>query len=456
MNPTQPATSVTHLLDRAFSRRAALGLGAGAAGLVALSACSSGSGSGSATTGAAGSGAASSAAAPTTAAAPAATNFNFVSWGITEDATKPVLQAAVDAFAAAKAITVTTSGYPYNDYLNQVLLQINGGQFQGVAQLDIAWLPTLAATGKLADLGAYTQGIDYTSSALLVGQSGGVQYGLPWTTAAIGLIAHQGNLDAAGVTSLPTTIDEFEAALTKLKAIDGLIPYAASTKVAQLKDVQAWMLTFGSPLFKDGQCTIGDDESIAAMTWYKQLYDAGLIAPDVDRSGARSLFSQGTVGFYDDAPAGKPGVIKSSPDADLAAKMVPLPRPVLKAGDTPQAQAWGHLLVVVAGEGQDTASEFAQWMTGDAEQTVSYFKSLALPPTTETALQDAAVTSDTFTSQFTERVTKTSTPSPFWQFTNYAQMDSAVADQVQAALIGTASPADAMKAAGDAVNELIG
>ena len=427
------------LATLAMSRRGFLGLGAAIGSAAILSACSSDNPTPSGST-----------------APAAASDFSFASWSITEDATKPVLQAALDKFAADKGVKITVAPYPYNDYLTQFVLAVNGGQFQGAAQLDIAWLPTLAATGKLADLGSFVSGRGYTTAALGTGQSNGTQFGLPWTTAAIGLIAHQGNLDKAGVTSMPTTIDGFEQALNKLKAISGMIPYAGSTKVAQLKDMQVWMQTFGSPLLKDGKCTIGDDESIAAMTWYKKLYDAGLIAPDVDRAAARSLFSQGNVGFYDDAPAGKPGVIKSSPDTDLASKMIPIPRPVVKSGDTPQALAWGHLVIATSGATANTSGQFAQWITSDPTQTVDYFKQLALPPTTDTALKDASVTSDTFTSTFTSQVTATATPSPFWVFPQYAQMDSAVADQIQAVLIGQKSSADAMKAAGDAVNKLIG
>ena len=73
---------------------------------------------------------------------------------------------------------------------------------------------------------------------------------------------------------------------------------------------------------------IGDDGSVEALTWYKKLYDQKLIAPDVNRVDARALMSQGKTAFYEDAIGGKATVTKSSPDKDLAAKMVPIARPV--------------------------------------------------------------------------------------------------------------------------------
>ena len=86
--------------------------------------------------------------------------------------------AQIDKYTAANAGTkISTPSYPYNDYLNQLLLQVQGGQLTGAVQLDVAWLATLAATGKLLDLKSIAAGLDYAPAALALGQSGGVQYG---------------------------------------------------------------------------------------------------------------------------------------------------------------------------------------------------------------------------------------------------------------------------------------
>ncbi|WP_127792608.1 extracellular solute-binding protein [Agromyces sp. LHK192] len=383
------------------------------------------------------------------------TNFAFASWGMSEDATKAVLGPAVQTFAKQDAITVDTPNYPYNDYLNQLTLQVRGGQFAGAAQLDVAWLSSLAALGKLRDLGSYAKDRGYTTSALTAGRFDDRQLGLPWTIAAIGLVTNTELFEKAGVSKAPATIAEFEDALVALKGT-GVIPYAASTKTAQLKDFIVWAQTFGSPIIEKGKASFGDEASVDALTWYKKLFDDGLITADVDRAAARTLFSQGKAAMYDDAPVGRAGVLKTASDPDLGSKMAPIARPVLKRGDTPQELLWGHLVVVVDGDGADTASEFAQWITSDPVQEVSYFSALGLPPTTEEALAASAVQANPFVNSFTELVTKDAKASPLWQFPQYAQMETAVAEQVQAALVGQASPKDAMKRAGEAVNALIG
>lgn len=385
------------------------------------------------------------------------TDFSFASWGMSEEATKPALQASINAFAKKDGIAVETPSYPFNDYLNQLTLQVRGGQFAGAAQLDVAWLSTLAALGKLTDLGAKAKGRGYTESGLTAGTFDGAQLGLPWTIAAIGPVANTELLGKVGLEALPATTKEFQAALVELKALGGgVIPYAASTKTAQLKDIVVWMQTFGSSIIEDGKVTIGDEASIEAVTWYKKLFDDGLIAADIDRAAARALFGQGKAAVYDDAPAGRAAVLKSASDPELASKMAPFARPVLKAGDTPQEVLWGHLIVVVDGEGAGTAGDFAQWITSDPAQQVSYFTALGLPPATTAALESSAVTGNAFVSQFTERVTIDAKPSPLWQYVQYAQMEAAIAEEVQAVLIGSSSPKDAMAAAGKKVQTLVG
>lgn len=382
------------------------------------------------------------------------TDFAVASWTLADPLSKAGVQGLMDTFSKEKGIKITGVAMPFNDYVNQLILKVRGTQFSGAAQLDIAWLSQLAALGKLRDLGSLAEDAGYVDNALQTGQLDGKQYGLPWTSGAIGLIVNRTLLGKVGMDTIPATVGDFEQALVELKKT-GVIPYAASTKVAQLKDILIWMQTFGSQLIEDDRVTIGDEPSVEAVTWYKGLYDKRLIAPDVERADARNLFSQQKAAMYDDAIVGKDVVIKQAADKDLINQIAPAPRPVVNEGDEPRAQLWGHLAVVVDGEGADTASEFAKWATSDTEAVLGYFKAVSLPPTTKEALESPEVTSDTFTSEFSKQITATATPNPFWRFPQYAQMEAVVSEHVQAALIGRSSPTDALKDAQTAVQNLI-
>lgn len=383
--------------------------------------------------------------------------FTFTSWSLNEETSKPVIQGIVDGYAADEGVTIETVAYPYNEYLQQLTLQARGNEASGAAQLDIAWLGALAAMGKLTDLGDATKDVSYTEAAFASGNVGGIQYGLPWTTGSIGLLANTELLDAAGIGAHPRSIEDFEAALESIKAANpDVVPYAASTKAAQLKDILVWMRTFGCKLVDDAnQVTIGDDASIEAVAWYKSLYDRKLIAADVDRFDARALFAQGRAAIYDDAIVGKGVVAAESPDADLVNKLAPMARPVVTPGDTPQAMLWGHVVVVFDDDAAGAAAEFAKFITSDRPTAVDYFTKTALPPTTTDALDDPAVADDEFTKTWTDLITIAAKPNPFWTFPAYAQMEDAVAQQVQAVLVGQSSPADAMRKAGEQVQGLI-
>lgn len=423
----------------------ALGLGAGTVAAGGLSACApSGGSNGEGTAGNAGDDVDRS-----------GDSFTFAAWSLNEEASQPVIQGVLDEYAEDNGVTIDTVAYPYAEYLNQLTLQMRGDQFTGAAQLDIAWLGAIASTGKLRDLSAYVEGAGYTESALASGQFEGKQLGLPWTTGAIGLIGNRQMLEAAGVSPEFATIDEFEAGLRALKAAQpDVTPYGAMTAVDGLKDVLAWMMTFGSPLVSDGEVTIGDEPSVEAVAWYKKLYDAELIPPALNRFDARALFAQGQLAMYEDAIVAKGAVASQAPEGfgDL---LVPIARPA-PAGGTPRSMLWGHLVVVVDGGASDAAAELARHITSDTDVVVDYFEALSLPPTTEEALAATEVVQDEYTVLFTERITVNAGPNPFWAYPNYAQMEAAVAERIQAVLVNDESPADAMKAAGEEIQELIG
>lgn len=383
--------------------------------------------------------------------------FTFTGWSLQEGATRDVIMGAVAEYSEMTGAQISDVAYPYNEYLNQVLLQARGGNLSGAVQLDIAWLAPLAAMGVLKDLGPVAEGAGYTEAALSSGQYNGVQYGLPWTTASIGMVANMQLLEEAGITELPATIDEFEAALETLKAYDpDVIPYAGMTDTAQLKDIIPWIWTFGGQVFdEEGNVVLNDEGTLAAIEWYASLVERGLVAPDMDRFDARQLFAQGRVGFYDDAIVARGLVTSAAPESGLEQYVVPMPRPVLNEGDTPQALLWGHIIVVIDDENGDAAAEFAKWITTDEPTVLNYFEQMALPPTTQAALDSEIVQSNAYVADWTAVSTATARTNPFWPYTEAAAMETTLNEAVQAVLTGDMSAEDAMNEAHDDIADLI-
>lgn len=385
-----------------------------------------------------------------------AQDITFTGWSINEGLSRDVILGFANTYAEANGITITPVAFPFNEYLNQVILQANGGQLTGAVQLDVAWMAPMAALGVLRDLGSVVPEGVYTDAALQSCQVGGVQYGLPWTTASIGMVANMELLTAAGITELPTTVADFEAALEALEAYNpDVIPYAAMTDVAQLKDIIPWIYTFGgSVIADDGSVSLGDAGSVAAVEWYASLMERGLIAADVDRFDARQLFAQGLVGFYDDAILARSLAAGNKP-ADLELTVVPVPRPVLNEGDAPQSLLWGHCVGVVEDDAADAAAEFALYLTGTPEVGIGYFEQLSLPPTTVEALASDVVTGDTYVSTWSNEVTAFASPNPFWGYAESARMETLLGEAIQSVFLGDAAAADALATAAEDITDLI-
>ncbi|MBW4438478.1 MAG: extracellular solute-binding protein [Pleurocapsa minor GSE-CHR-MK-17-07R] len=381
--------------------------------------------------------------------------FTFTGWSLNEGLSRDVILGFANTYAETNGVTINPVAFPFNEYLNQVILQANGGQLSGLMQLDVAWMAPMAALGVLKDLGADVPEGVYTDAALASCQVDGVQYGLPWTTASIGMVANQELLTAAGVTELPTTIEEFEAALIALEAYNPeVIPYAGITDVAQLKDIIPWLYTFGGQVFADdGSVALGDEGSIAAVEWYASLLERNLIAADVDRFDARQLFAQGMVGFYDDAIVARSLAAGNKP-ADLELTVVPLPRPVLNEGDAPQSMLWGHCVGVVDDDKAAAATAFALHLTGTPEIGIAYFEQMSLPPTTIEALASDVVANDAYVSTWSNEVTAFATANPFWGFPESARMETLLGEAVQSVMVGDASAADALADAAEEITDL--
>lgn len=362
-------------------------------------------------------------------------NLTFTSWSMNEESVNAELGAVIEDWEDETGVSVSTPSYPYNDYLKQLLLQVRGSEADGLAQTDISWLATLAATGKLIDLRESAGKYDFTDAELTATQVDGAQYGLPWTIAAIGIVYNADLLAEAGVGAAPTTISEFEQALEAVKGIGGATPYAAMTKLAQLKDIIPWMWQFGSPIYEDNELTLGDEGSVAAVQWYKDLLDRELIALDMDRFDARALYGQGRVCFYEDAIGAPNAVAGEAADQSIVDAITPMSRPVVNNGDDSVALAWGHALVVVEGDGSQTAAELAEFLTGETPRTV--------------------VTSDEWDAAFAEKITTGARPNPFWIFPEYAQIVERLGHHVQRVLLDEASAQDAMNDAKADIEDLM-
>ncbi|GKV71926.1 MULTISPECIES: ABC transporter substrate-binding protein [Pseudarthrobacter] len=408
----------------ALSRRAFLGAGAGTAalGFLTLTGCGSSSGT------------------------PAANGaLSVTSWVFGQDSGTTLKEVVAD-FSSATSVKTEENSYPYLQYLNQLVLKAKSGSLTGVAHIDEEWLSTLALTGALKEVsGAFDESL-YPDSVKNAGTYKGKRYAMPWTQSAIGIIVNTDILSSAGVSAPPRTVDDFTAALRALKQADSsMVPYAPCTKVEQLKDIIPWMWTFGSPVVDGETVTVGDEGSVRALDYWKQLLDEGLIQAGVVRDSARTLFAQGKAAIYEDAPQAIGIIPGQSSDPEMASKMKPAARPTQSSGDTPQALVWSQPLVRFTDE--DATTRFMEYMSTDAQATQKMFEAAGQPPTTTRDLNAEWFKKDAFHSEFDKQVASTATRNPFWNFPSASSAQTRFNEHVEAALSGSVSAKAAMAAA---------
>ncbi|MGH3661814.1 MAG: ABC transporter substrate-binding protein [Micromonosporaceae bacterium] len=378
--------------------------------------------------------------------------IQFRGWSFQIKGEGPAVKQLVAAYEKSHKVKVKEISLPYESYLDQLILQLRSADASGLVQVNLDWLSTVVATKKVKQLGSL-DGAGYTPEAIKAGQLDGVQYGMPWTASAIGLVANPELLAKADTSGKFGAIDEFEQELVALSKLKGVTPYAAITAIAELKDIVPWIRTFGGTIIEDGKVTLGDAASVEAVTWYKSLLDRKLIAPSMDRFTARSLFAKGKVGFYDDAPLAKASLLGSD-NTELAEKVRPAARPIGPSG-RPEALSWGRLLVVLSSEDTGPAEKLARHLTADSAAALKYFAETSLPPVTEETLGDAAVQKDEFMAAFQKEIVPTAAASPFWTYPKFQNMEKTLSEAVQSVLVGKDDAKSALTSAGRSIQEML-
>lgn len=382
------------------------------------------------------------------------TNLVWAGWSGEEEANKETIKEIIDIYNNSTDMSeISWVGWPWANTLQQLIIRTQSNQDLDVAQVDMAWLATLAKMDVLVDLNEIL-GEDWmkqnlSDASLNSGNIDGKQLAVPWTQASIGMVYNPTILKNAGVDKVPQTVEEFEAALKKIKEYDkDIIPYAAATKEAGsiAKDVNAWFWTFGGQYIDDdGKVVINSEANEKALTWYKGLKDKGYIAMDLTRFDARQLFAPNKVAFYDDAILAR-GIAKSNGVSEdkLDETIKPMERPVLKAGDKPQSTLWGHQLVIFkSAKDKEKAGDFIKYLISE-ETSLKYFEASGSVPVMKSAINSEKVKNDNWSSEWL-KITETGKKAETQKFENDSQLATIITEEIQNTLLGAKTPKKALE-----------
>ena len=203
---------------------------------------------------------------------------------------------------------ITVTAEAVTDYAEDSLLRLSTGDWG-----DIMFIPAV----DKAELGTYFQPIDSLENMqkeinfATQQEYGGTVYGVSYMGGAQGIVYNKAVFEAAGVTELPKTPDEFIAALQAIKDNTDAIPlytnYAAGWTMGAW-DAYIGIVSEGDDTYMNQKFVHDADpfsdpgDGTGIYNLYKILYDAvanGLIEDDyttTDWEGCKGMINRGEIG----------------------------------------------------------------------------------------------------------------------------------------------------------------
>lgn len=245
-----------------------------------------------------------------------------------------VLREICDAFTAETGITIELLSNPYAETKTQIAAGAATGTMADVVGLDGAWVYDFAKQEAIADMAALMEadGYDRTNLSAEVQVNGGT-YMIPVVNFAMPMVANKSILAEAGITELPTTWSEFQAACEAVAALgDNKYGWCINLDTATPNGIQncvmAWLWASGGSMIKDGLPNLeGNTEVADVVNHVKALFDAGVVTPgaySLDEATMVEEFANGRVAFIFDTLAHLNMIKETSPDMEFTYMSVPV------------------------------------------------------------------------------------------------------------------------------------
>jgi N,N'-diacetylchitobiose transport system substrate-binding protein len=283
---------------------------------------------------------------------------------------------------AHDGVTVKYEVQEWNGIQDKLTTALGGQNPPDVIELGNTQAPSFAAEDVLTDLSGDVDdlnGDQWLDSLKASGEWDGKQFSTPFYAANREVLYRTDMFEQAGITTPPTSRQEWLDAITKLKAKFGSDPQFQALYLPG----QNWytLLSFiydegGDIAEKDGtkfSATLTSDEAKAGLEFYKQLVEAsGTTAPkdnDEQNPEQAGIFGQGKVAMMVGLPWEADTASKDVPD--LKAKISGFPIPSKNAGETaPVFQGGSNLAIPINSANPDLAKDYLKLMLSSKYQTM--------------------------------------------------------------------------------------
>jgi len=350
-------------------------------------------------------------------------------------------------------VTVNAEFVPYEALYDKIVAsKAAGGAGYDVVLYDVIWPAAFAQNGVLVDVTDRLKDLDRSKvfdGAWATVNYDGKTYGMPWILDTKYLFYNTEILEKAGIKEPPKTWDEL-AKDAKIIKDKGLVQYPIvwswSQAEAVICDYVTLTAAYGGKFFDGDKPVFDKGGSLDAVTYMADSLKNGLSNPNSKEyleEDVRKVFSAGDAAFalnwtYMYAKANDPA------ESKVVGKVGVVPAPGVEGKSTASGVNGSMALGITAGSTkQDLAWKYIAYLTSKPVQ--DQYAKLSLP-IWKASYTDPAVTKGQ------ESLVKAAdvsiglmTPRP--TVASYQELSTILQAQIQNALAGKASPADALAAA---------
>lgn len=350
-------------------------------------------------------------------------------------------------------VTVNHQEIPYDDLRQKLVTGLAGGTLPDVLRADIIWVPEFADQGALLALDeAMPDFADLTATMyegpVSTNKWGDRYYGLPLDTNTRVLFYNTGMFEEAGVTAAPATIQELEAAMTKVKAL-GADRFGYAEGGTGPWSVLPWIWSFGGGITDDAVTkatgTLNGEGTVTAVTKLQEWLEQGYLSPSILGGGLATSeqFGNDQAAMILEGPW-MPGIFKNQ-FPELAYDYATVPA---GPGGTASVVGGEDIVVFKSTQNKEAALAFTRFMVSEEAQLA--MGKIGQMPVLQSLAGNAELPDYYPMFQEQLKTAKARTPVPSWP-----KIDEAVSNAILKALRGEATVQASLDEAATQVDALL-
>lgn len=299
------------------------------------------------------------------------TTIEFAQWWEPE-LPAGALTKLVDQFESENPdIDVKLLSNPYASTQQQIFSSATAGTMPDVVGLDGSWVNQLSKQGALADLGDLMKQNSFDTSTLTNQvKVDDKTYSVNAVNFPYVLYTNDDLLKKAGIAAPPKTRSEFLADAKVIKAKAGVDATTLPLGLTDPSGIQIAVLNWlwasgGTMLTSDLKPDVTNEGVTSLMTFIKQLYDDGSVAPGAFTTLQQDMvqnFTNGKTAMMIDSPAHLNGIQEGNADLHISLSQIPLADGYTGQPGAP-TNAWG-IGVSQKSAHQDAAFKLVAFLMG--------------------------------------------------------------------------------------------